>query len=433
MRHKPRSWRAWRIRSSAALAVFLFLSGAPDGSAQTVPGGLTVTTRADRDRVYPEGHVRFWISIRNSSGAEVRAVHLLSFEGPDLSATGPCWKKGVPACTLLGDGRRVPQASADLRPGETVTFTADMLPDGDAAGKVSLTGVLGWELEGRQQSSFVTAGPVELVDRWGALRWLYEILKDLGLPLVLLFMGWYFRVSELRRSQVQQTWSQMLQKSHENAEKYYMPLSSALLRIRVDAAKPSTPASEEEILGDILMILRRQHEMALRIGGWYFKDRDGEEAMAATWRAFYLTAEKWFGREDIEHLLERLGCGDKVAQIQDKLRREPSLIGIQSRLKSCFRNWRSGQDFAVSLDLLAILEILLDFEMNRPYEVWYGQKELFNLGSFREPLERLQAFQRQLTPQDTFKERLEKLCGMLEQYRRKARLHNVWVRLSQRK
>jgi hypothetical protein len=321
------------------------------------------------------------------------------------------------------------QAAADVPPGGAVTFMADMLPAGDAAGKVSLTGVLGWESEGRQQSAFVTAGPVELVDRWGTLRWVYELSKDLALPLVLLFMGWYFRVSELRRAQVQQTWSQMLQKSHENAEKYYMPLSSALLRIRVDS-DPAHATPEPQLLGDVLMILRRQHEMARMIGGWYFKNRDGEEAIAATWRTFYLIAENRFAREDIEHLVARLDPQDRVAQILDKLQREPSLSSIQTRLELGFRQWRTTtQDWEISLALLWVVEMLLDFEMNRPYEVWYGRKERFDLDAFAKLLVNLQTQHDQLATPRPMKERLSNLCSVLKRYERKARLHNlrVWV------
>ena len=74
----------------------------------------------------------------------------------------------------------------------------------------------------------------------------------------------------------------MLSKSHENAERHYMPIASAVDGLD-EALKDAKP---EEAFYYLALFLRRMWKLREEIGGFYFKDRTGEKVARGCWVLF---------------------------------------------------------------------------------------------------------------------------------------------------
>ncbi len=227
------------------------------------------------------------------------------------------------------------------------------------------------------------------------------------------------------------------------------PCSSALYNLRVDwqkrsekkedagsspegkeeGAGPSRDVPEEQILCGILVVLRRQREMARKIGGWYFKDRNGEDIVAGAWRIFFPRAEVWLRRTELNSILERLEPQDNSVEAQRRLNREPSAASSQQELQTGFRSWVDIGEFRHVISLLHVLETVLDFEMNRPYELWYGSKEKFQISDFDPKIRALAAWQPSGEPK--LSADLKGLLKLLRRYRAKScgRWSRTWNRI----
>jgi hypothetical protein len=399
-------------------------SATPAGAA---PGSQppAFQTVIDREKAEPGDRIHFWVSVTNNTGAEMRNLRFLSLSHPDLDPFGSCWNKGLPACLHLNDEQAFRLSPYwNLKAGETVTFTATLQARQEAE-EVSVSGLLGWQsADGKTKSSvLVPVGKVQIADWWQALHWLFEPIKDLALPLVLLYLGWRLRSVEQRRTQVQQTWSQMLQKSHENNERYYMPLSSAIFNFRIRERRRKAqeekagPPRHDDRLCDLLVILRRQRKLVREIGGWYFKTRSGENVIANTWKLFYLRANHWLGEDEWNQAVQLLPSEDNSVEVQRRLDREPALAGTQEALRKGLKGWWEAQEeFELAVTVLHMLEIVMDFEMNHPYEFWYGKRESFPKEDFDDIFKQMVRLQPSLKDGD--REDLGKLLELLGNYRK---------------
>lgn len=422
MKRAHRPPRPWLAAAALALAA----AGAPSLDAQEPSAAsaddrpeLAVSGHLDRETAGSGDLVSFWVEFTNQTAEPISELEIVRLDHPGLEPAGGCWRDGAPVC-LAGGGGPPPAA---LEPGERAIFTADLRP-GERGGTVALTALYRWRSgAGPLRRGVATVGAVELAAGWRDLVWWVELLKDLAWPLVLLFLGWLLKSSEQRRAEIQQTWTQMLQKSHENAERYYMPISSQVLRLRRELStlaeagrdcSEDAPAkaaeAQDRLCQELLVLLRRQRELAEKIGGWYFKSRPGENLVAYTWRCFQVIAQQRLERKSLDRVLDGLSVEDSPAHVGRKLK---TMGRDGERIRQSCRDWVVEGDFREVFCLLGLLEVLLDFEMNRCYERWYGDKEAFPEENFAGAAEEFRSW---ATKQRLAPEGAAKIAAQLAEY-----------------
>lgn len=149
--------------------------------------------------------------------------------------------------------------------------------------------------------------PVARLDGFWQLlaQFIYEFAKDFGLPIVGAVLGFWFahrvdaqrlrqQEASEREARVRESWNQMLPRVHSNAERFYMPISSALQGFRQEFDRLIAAAREEErlprdeqvldkLLLHLVQLFCRHNHLNQEIGGYYFKSRAAEAAVAKGW------------------------------------------------------------------------------------------------------------------------------------------------------
>lgn len=435
MRLARYSSRRWLLAAALAAATARTPQVAAQdalASAATVRPGLSVSGHLDREIAEAGDIVRFWVSFTNETTEPITDL-VVALSHPGFDQAGNCWQEHAPVCAP--DGTRPP---AILAPGERVILTA-ALRAGRSMGKVAPTAFYRWRAgAGPLRQGVTTIGSVELAGSWETVLRFVEVLIW---PVVLLGLAGLFKWTEQQRAEIQQTWTQMLHKSHENAERFYMPISSQIMRLRKDLERlekatalcEATTVDDAErerrlsplhcaLFEDLLVLVRRQREMAARIGGWYFKSRSGEDLVAEVWRCFLLTAHERLERPLLERVLDGLAAKDSPAQVAQKL--ASTLADDGSKLSASCRTWLSSGDFRQVFCLLNLLEVLLDFEMNRCYERWYGRPEAFPEEKFEATAVEFRRWAERLPAKEAEqRQRAKDIASLLAQYPREARRH----------
>jgi hypothetical protein len=263
----------------------------------------------------------------------------------------------------------------------------------DEPGQSSVAAVIGWtDATGARHRVPVTIGPVTIENELGTLsKAAQNFFKDLGLPLVLVWLGYRIRKIEETReatrkkadertARVRETWTQMLPKMHENAEKYYMPLMG-----RAAYLGDYYPDNPEFCFYYYVRFLVKMREMVRTIGGFYLKSRQGEECVSALWDAIRSCADARFGRPLRERAQDETAPIETVYQFEEKLPQLPST-------KEMFEKFREPAEyprFEAEAVLFSLFAIVMSYEANCSYEFWYGEPEKFDQKGFDEAWERL--------------------------------------------
>jgi hypothetical protein len=282
-------------------------AGARTAIASIAPPGRSDESRdvwvdgwVDDSRIRQAGTILFWISIRNMTEKPVTDVSVLAFRSPNFEVPDeewPCWDPTPPIGSDVVPICSDPLSRTPLRktiaPKGVETIQGHLLAR-DEPGQSSVAAVIGWKDEaGAQHRVPVTIGPVTIENELGTLsKAAQNFFKDLGLPLVLVWLGYRIRKIEESREEtrkradertarVRETWTQMLPKMHENAEKYYMPLMAGASYL-----EDYYPANVEFCFYYYLRFQVKMRQMVRMIGGFYLKSRQGEECVSALWEAF---------------------------------------------------------------------------------------------------------------------------------------------------
>jgi hypothetical protein len=431
--------------------VYLFGTISPTAGHSQVPRGqdLTVHSGANRVEIRRGEAVRLWLTFENQGQSILRSIHISDcwHEGFEPAE---CWGQS-PTCTAAGDRISYP---LELEAGEATSVIGDLRALRWGNKQANLVCMITWrDSSGRAHQRAVSFPPIETLDFWSTFdRGLLGLLKDLALPIVLLILGVVFRSTEQRRAALQETWNQMLEKSHKNAERHYMPVSAALLRLRTsyddlpeEALKQKALRDQDLrlIFADFLVLLVRVRRLVRAIGGFYFKDREGEALAAAVWYQFRSVMENKVDRVRLESVVIVLGSRDEAASVNDRLRKleekEKEEAGSGTArasslpyTKTCraFEKWIYSGSFLETLTLLRALELLLDYEMNRPYKPWYGSPESFPRRDFDETLESLKRWAHLPESEASKAQRdsVDALAWRIRWYSRRERLRR-WDRL----
>ena len=436
-------------------------SAARTAISASVPANRADDVRVDAwiddSRIHEGSAITFWIAVQNTTAAPIRGVSVLAFRKPNFSVDAAerqtCWAGAddagqVPVCVVAG--ARPSRLPVALAPGGVATVEGHLRAQ-EQPGQYSIAAVIGWtDAAGAQRRIPISVGPVT-VEHEGKknlatiTRASQNFLKDLGLPLVFLWLAYWVKqledsrqgkkkteeqereqsrkeeddrraeerkLAEEETARVRQTWTQMLPKVHENAEKYYMPLMGyARLAADMHAARNGAAA-----FFYYLRFLARMRDMADAIGGFYLKTRLGENLVSDIWDAVRKRADARLGQPVRQQLQVDIRSVETIGAFLE-------LLGAETTIATAYGTWREGGTFEIDAALLSLFHHVLTYETNQSYEFWYEEREVYPAAEIRDVLAELDHLQ----PSPELK--YERLKDSLSKYESAAKARSVQTSL----
>ena len=410
---------------------------------------IQVTGYQPTSRVAIGKNVRFWLTIRNRMPYSVFQVRLRHLDAAGFEIARRCWCEGGPdACwetAQFQGGIPTPPPRtlatndcelvvSELKPGQTITVWGDLRAV-ESQESSTLTAVVGWQTAEKIESqSALNLGPCTVAGWWERRQAdLGAFLKDfglpVGLPIVLLVLGWRFQQwdkqreldrqkaekkrdeerheQEEQRAQVAEQWSIMLPDSRNLSRRYYLPWLSAVMQAtgclesvvkglaelqeQKDAA---ARAEQEKQLAEItqnafyywILSWRQLRNVSDSVGGLHFKDRVGEKLTA--WCQIKYVGLYLGDNADLlrtyARILDHIGIHEKLDSFRTKFDNDVDALtgrpwGFQEGWKH-FKEWVRSPECAKSILYLKGFSALMEYEANRPFEYWYGGvKERLNI------------------------------------------------------
>lgn len=447
-------------RFAAALLGFALLTGPAMGQAGTadVHTGLVVSSGYVESKTIASGDsFPIWISFENRSDREIRNLHFVDFRTAGLKTDGRCWVPvnpsapagpSFPAC--IPDSRQptVPTPLPDhLAAGQAVTVTGNLLRT-SRAGEFMLTGMYAWtDVNGLEHRALIPVGPIEVTKDWEDWKSrvredlpavlkdvVLPVVKDLAWPLVGFFLGLLFKSGEQKRAALQQTWNQMLSTSHETAKGYYMPVSAAANWL-ITTFQPGSVNDPDEPFYYLALLFRRMRRLVDEISGFYLKDRVGERLVMECWDLIFDSFIGSFpgetGAGEKELLMSTISPNESLREYKQKISPVPSYtFPFPDRAKLLevrkgFDRWTQRENFKkLDLAVLAVFYLVIDYEINRPYDPWYAEPQPFEIYKTLEQEKKLKSWlsNQPVKPNDSEKAQIEKvktIYQLLKQHRRR--------------
>lgn len=391
----------------------------PDG-ATTVHDGVALMTWTDGG---DEGaRATIWLRIANDGEKPIRDLAYASgtFLAAKVRATGMnCLTLGGPSCEP--GGSQPTALPAELHPGDAVTRLGSIeMPGASVAPSVFVE----WTSDaGSRKRAFIrwplvgSASPLPRL-----LSLLRETLKDFALPLILAWLGYLFqkdqkdrdlretadrearkaadesaraerdrreadaraereKLAGLERERrdrlerelaergeaIRSTLLLMLPKVHENAEKWVMPLSWQIRRLRNTASQPREAVELEVYLLQLLQTRRSNRRLHEAIGGIFFKSQYGERLFTRAWDCFFDLAEKGFPEDAFSRAIDETKEREGVDPFRAELASRAASRQVLDKLRED-GDWPAARAAGPLLDVcLGVLEI----ELHRPLDQWY--------------------------------------------------------------
>jgi hypothetical protein len=386
--------------------------------------------------------IRFWLTFENRADQPLSDIYVAGLYAPGFKSSCycqisteriPCLSAPeLPRANALGASSSPPGHCSGivspLMPGQSFTVWGELQAESPHS-REKIKAIVSWSDVGPLFSSeLAPIGEIAIEDRWqirgNALAgFLYGVLKDFALPLILLILtvavGVYDKRKETRRlahekdledqrkreeerrSHISQTWVTMLPESHKLATELYMPIAAAVRGAvreleNYEAAKRELSSSTEET-GEhavaqkkltesrraafyyLLLFLRRVRHLAEVKGGFYFKSRAGEELARGCLESFrdkFLEVDEK-GIALVSQCFAPLDFFEKRAPFLQKMDADPK-TELSQYLSECFVKFEEWLDSAMPTEALKFLKGLrsvLTYEMNRPYFYWYEEQE----------------------------------------------------------
>ena len=392
---------------------------APPAVVAAPPAGLgevEVSGRLSQSELRVGENMRFWLTIRNSGGGTIREVTLSPESFPGYMIDARCW---------------CPSSGASCIPSENSGFVAAS-PTGPPAANTGAPASPGNAPEPPNCDRIVTklhAG--QTLSVWGDLRaqhrqerrTLYAVVSFQGaagvtsqvaVPLgevtvrnlldVLLSLVWpsiaailvalgsyIFKRWQDQRAQKTQTWNKMLSESHRLALAYYAPIESAarlfiehVERCKNQRGKGLRAKANESLRQAFywwMLFGYRYRAMTLEVGAFWFKDRVGEELVVACFNACLTRYDK---RDEARirnyrRVRDALSVHETLDSFLQKSDARMDTVGMFQDEWRYFETWVQSGECAEALSYLEGFRAVLYYELNRPYEYWYGRTETIAL------------------------------------------------------
>ena len=219
---------------------------------------------------------------------------------------------------------------------------------------------------------------------------LYGWIKDLAFPIMLALFGVFLKLITDNRELRAETWKQMLPKSHDLAGKYYMPIAGSAVGISQSwtryskaGATPADKTQEVRLMFFYIMLFHRlMRDMRYEIGGFYFKDRIGEQIANFCWtvlRDGYFPATLEETKRNYAQAVRLKKRKEELDEFLDQL----DSAGPGSPLFKTFAFFSAivarPNDYKSMIDHFDLLRAILIYESNRVYHYWYRLPETLDL------------------------------------------------------
>jgi hypothetical protein len=406
------------------------------------------------NRVSPGDKVHFWITFVNASGHDVQGLQLLFLQTPGFKPVAPCWTSSKPQLPSCFEGTS--SLPGFLKSGASVTLWAD-LQASSSPGRYGLSAVFSWKNpEGARARKALLLGPVDITypladSVFPILQKVYLAGKDFGLPLALAVLTFLFGAKEQkrkderelaeqrrkedldfverrhkeeqeaaeqkrreaqkqddeRRAQIQQTWSQLLQKHLNDAQRHYLPMAAKLMYLlsRIQRQPPET----RECFYWLMAFMRRMKFTADNIGGVHLKSRLAEEIFVSAWVALRDAVENRLGKVERVQALDSMKYNESLADFETRFTGN----SLFSALENKFGDWLSDQNdpFACQVCLIMVMLHVLEYEANRPFEYWYQEPPEFPKKDLRTAAQALKNLPAATGIQENLGEYFRKMTG----------------------
>lgn len=388
-----------------------------------VPDGSRLATRVSLARSALDAGEGSALAVvfENRGDRPIPRLRILALEAEGFEPGEARWYASGDA-SISGDGLG---ATVALPPGTAVSLAVRLRSTGEV-GRFTPRIIYAWRDAAQlRHQGIVWAGPIEVKSWWSTIR---APVVDLAWPVVILILGWWLKTALQKRTETQQILHLMLPKIHENAEKYYMPLCTKIRRLDEVWQELGHADSEVEwnklfnmLFYELWVLLMIDDRMNREIGGWYLKNRNGEDCADECWEPFRSELERRLDRDRIHrvlHVIRGIDVDDYVA-VMGRFESEDDEKTVReddgAETWEAFHGWVKA-DFGNHLVLLRLLRHILLFEMNRPYETWYGSPETFPAG-FGLACQDLGSWRKKLAESEREKaHRLEELQASLLEY-----------------
>jgi uncharacterized repeat protein (TIGR01451 family) len=364
--------------------------------SRSVTKGVSAAGWISTSQARPGETVTLWIQFLNNTNTTISNLRIIDFRASGLAEIGACWEGHVPSC-MVGSRRAIPDR---LNPGETVTVEAHLQPGKDS-GIYRPSVVFSWtSATGTELRGVLSFGAVEVIaTSWETripwARRVYRVFKDFAIPIVLALLAWYFKSGEDKRLEKRETWSKLVEQFVRDTQTYFLPIAtriSPLLRHEWD----SDAGGLRLFTFNLLVLLRRMKLLAQRIGGFHFRNRLGEQVAGATWNAFKMVLDDGLltVREDgFADLMDAVDDSESFSVFEQKLSADTSLSDLRNEFENFLRKWRSSTMDPMSnyRCLLETLRLTIAYEINRPLELWYGEKPKADLAGLTKAGEAIKA------------------------------------------
>jgi|SRR5580693_2134448 hypothetical protein len=346
--------------------------------------GLEIVGWLERNRAPKGTLVRAWYRLRNIGSAPIGSLRG-SFFAPGFSpAPVPGKQQPLPrtfpiywgASNVLLPADRLPT----LAPGANLDLRLEMVGN-EQSGDYMVTASFAWRgPRGTTQEATLDLGPLRLrspaLEQIAAWKDLALAAAPLVAPLLVLLLGFVFQNRQQRLVQERQAWASMLPFSHETNSKFYLPLISDVQTFEAELKKfrESKAAADRQSAFFYLLRSLQGVRRVLTNGGFYLKNRHGEQLVACCWDDFSDNLLSQVGpRAELSYVVDALGPDDSLSDFIRKLNYSV-LREKEDALEEKFAAWVvSGGDFKK----LSLFRILFEFEINAIYTFWYGDEEKF--------------------------------------------------------
>jgi hypothetical protein len=382
----------WEANKSGELGI---LREVPEQPQEVAAGGsLSKSVLVVGDKA------ELWITFRNRSADTVSKLKVLRFDVPGFRIDALCWHDGTKNVCSKPENIEIPQ----IFKGQTVVLWGDVTAT-EQAEKHICYALLSWTDPAGARSEMVIPFGTNIIETlWERrLRAVRELMKDFALPLLLVFLGLYVgqwdkdreakrQIHEAEIQQAHLTWNSMLPETYKLAIRYYMKILAALGGLlreleKAHSAIQKTPADPQTLALTrrsffYLMLFERRIKYFLDLNsGFYFKCRAGEDIVVNAhdrYRKLYLG-----DNENVRRNFLRMVEHTELTETMDTFLQKLDGTGNHSAgVKQDFKNgwadfsiWIPTRDCQAAIGELKAFELVLAFELNRPYAYWYGWEE----------------------------------------------------------
>jgi hypothetical protein len=390
-----------RVLTALILLTFGSHLSAMPGDDSVAIGRIIISGQLSSSSACQGEELRFWITISNRGGSPVKDIRLEHLDTPGFKLDRRCWVQTPPPECGVPSNSPEPAPTGDpsliagrLEAGQSRTIWGDLQAT-KPNHKQSLVAVVGWSSDGQpvSWSSAVLGQAASITSSerlWTQFR---DVVKDVGMPILLLVASLWFGVrqhvkeneeeaEQTKRAQLAEVWKQMLPESHQITKNHYLPLLGAaqqsIQKLDSFCGLPDKTTGEAKAtlrmaFYHLMLFAWNAREANWNIGGYYFKDRIGERLVYSSYFQYF----SLYG-DDEDTITSRTRLLDLMSArttLADFLALEKNIGYSQvvwQRAWDQFVAWITGPKGERTLPFLRAFIAVLDYEANRPYELWYG-------------------------------------------------------------